>query len=125
VKHSQARLAHEIRDRIANILRTQAGDPRLADVSINEVRVAPDASYARVYWSALRAPAAAAEAIEKAKPYLRRCLASELHTRRVPELDFRLDETAARAQRVEDVMRELELERARSANAAKDEEDPA
>jgi ribosome-binding factor A len=120
VKHGQARLAHEIRDRIARILRTQVGDPRLQDVSVNEVRVAPDASYARIFWSTLGAPAAAAEAIEKAKPYLRRCLASELHTRRVPELDFRLDETLARAQRVEDVMRELERER-----AAKSEEDPA
>ena len=120
MKHTQARLAHEIRERIASILRTQVGDPRLAEVTVNEVRVAPDASYARIYWGTLGPPAAAAEAIEKAKPYLRRCLASELHTRRVPELDFRLDETLARAQRVEDVMRELEQER-----AAKHKEEPA
>ena len=40
--------------------------------------------------------------------------------RRVPELDFRLDETLARAQRVEDVLRELEQER-----AEKQKEEPA
>jgi ribosome-binding factor A len=129
VKHSQARLAHEIRERIATILRTQVGDPRLAEVTLNEVRVAPDGSYARIFWGTLGAPAAAAEALEKAKPYLRRCLAAELHTRRVPELDFRLDDTLARAQRVEDVMRELERERQRvsvpPAGTAKHEEDPA
>ena len=50
MKHTQARLAHEIRERIATILRQRVGDPRLADVTVNEVRVAPDGSYARVYW---------------------------------------------------------------------------
>ena len=112
MKHTQARLAHEIRERIATILRQRVGDPRLGDVSVNEVRVAPDGSYARIYWATLGPPAAAAEAIEKAKPYIRRCLAAELRIRRVPELDFRLDETLARAQRVEGVLRELELARA-------------
>ncbi len=111
MKHSQARLAHEIRERIATILRQRVGDPRLAEVSVNEVRVAPDGSYARVYWGTLGPVAAATEAIEKAKPYLRRCLAAELQIRRVPELDFRLDETLARAERVEGVLRELEQAR--------------
>jgi len=120
VKHTQARLAHEIRERIATILRERVGDPRLSGVSVNEVRVAPDGSYARVYWGTLGQAGAAAEAIEKAKPYLRRCLAAELHVRRVPELDFRLDETLARAQRVESVLRDLERER-----SEKQKEEPA
>jgi ribosome-binding factor A len=120
MKHTQARLAHEIRDRIATILRERVGDPRLESVSVNEVRVAPDGSFARVFWATLGKTAAAAEAIEKAKPYIRRCLAAELHIRRVPELDFRLDETLARAQRVEDVLHELE-----QARAEKQKEEPA
>ena len=120
MKHTQARLAHEIKERIATILRQRVGDPRLEQVTINEVRVAPDGSYARVYFATLGPVAAATEAIEKAKPYLRRCLAAELRVRRVPELDFRLDETLARAQRVEEVLRELESER-----AEKKKEDPA
>jgi ribosome-binding factor A len=120
VKHTQARLAHEIRERIATILRERVGDPRLEGVSINEVRVAPDGSFARVFWGTLGMPASAAEALEKAKPYIRRCLAAELRVRRVPELDFRLDEMLARAQRVEGVLRELEQER-----AEKQKEEPA
>lgn len=120
MKHTQARLAHEIKARIATILRQRTGDPRLADVSVNEVRVAPDGSYARIFWGTLGPAAAAAEAIEKAKPYLRRCLAAELRIRRVPELDFRLDETLERAERVESVLKELERER-----AEKEKEGPA
>lgn len=120
MKHTQARLAHEIRERIATILRERVGDPRLEGVTINEVRVAPDGSYARVFWVTLGPPASATEAIEKAKPYLRRCLAAELRVRRVPELDFRMDEAVARAERVEDVLRELERTR-----AEKQKEEPA
>jgi ribosome-binding factor A len=120
VKHTQARLAHEIQERIATILRERVGDPRLEHVTVNEVRVAPDGSYARIFWGTLGQTGAAAEAIEKAKPYLRRCLAAELHIRRVPELDFRLDETLERAQRVEEVLRELE-----AARAEKQKEEPA
>jgi ribosome-binding factor A len=95
-------------------------ETRLEGVTVNEVRVAPDGSYARVFWVTLGQPASAAEAIEKAKPYLRRCLAAELRVRRVPELDFRMDEAAARAERVEDVLRELE-----QARAEKQKEGPA
>jgi len=120
VKHTQARLAHEIRERIATILRERVSDPRLETFSVNEVRVAPDGSFARIFWGTLGQTASAAEAIEKAKPFIRRCLAAELRVRRVPELDFRLDETLARAQRVEDVLRELE-----QARAAKQKEEPS
>ena len=60
MKHTQARLAHEIRERIATILRERVGDPRLEGVTINEVRVAPDGSYARVFWVTLGPPASAA-----------------------------------------------------------------
>jgi ribosome-binding factor A len=119
VKHTAQKLAQEIRARLAEILRERVGDPRLEGISLVEVRVAPDASFARVFWATLGDAAAAAAALEKAKPYIRRCLAGELDVRRVPELDFRLDDTPARAQRVEDVLRDLSRER-----AAKTEEEP-
>ena len=134
MKHTQARLAHEIRERIETVTQFGAGDfPDglafdeeghawvVSIVSNRLIRVAPDGSYARIYWGTLGPVAAAKEAIEKAKPYLRRCLAAELQIRRVPELDFRLDETLARAERVEGVLRELEQERA----AKQKKEEPA
>ena len=56
-------------------------------------------------------PAETTAALEKAKPYLRRRLAGELRVRRVPELDFRADDTLDRAQHLEGVLRELADER--------------
>ena len=111
MKYTQRRLAHEIQSRLAAILRERTGDPRLELVSISEVTVAPDASFARIFYRTLGDPGDAKAALDKAKPYLRHCLAGELRVRRVPELDFRMDETPERAERVEGVLRDLARER--------------
>jgi len=112
VKHSAARLSQEIHARLAEIVRERTGDPRLELLAITDVKVAPDASFARVFYRTLGDRDEAAAALEKAKPYLRRRLAGELTVRRVPELDFRPDDTIERADRVEGVLRELARERA-------------
>jgi ribosome-binding factor A len=111
MKHGQARLAQEIQSRLATILRERTGDPRLELLSLTEVKVAPDASFARIFYRTLGDPAETAAAVEKAKPYLRRRLAAELTVRRVPELDFRPDDTIERADKLEGVLRELARER--------------
>jgi ribosome-binding factor A len=111
VKYTQARLGQEIHGRLATILRERTQDPRLELVSITEVKVAPDASFARVFYRTLGDRAEAESALDKAKPYLRRCLAAELSVRRVPELDFKSDDAIDRAEHLDGVLRELERER--------------
>ena len=111
MKHGQARLAQEIRARLATILRERTGDPRLELLAITDVEVAHDASFARVFYRTLGDAEAAAAALEKAKPYLRRELAAELAVRRVPELDFRADASLDRAAKLEGVLRDLARER--------------
>jgi ribosome-binding factor A len=113
MKHTQARLGNEIHARLATILRERTGDPRLELLAITEVKVAPDASFARVFYRTLGDRDESAAALEKAKPYLRRRLAGELRTRRVPELDFRPDDSIDRAQHLDSVLRDLERERGR------------
>jgi ribosome-binding factor A len=111
VKQSQARLAQEIHARLAHILRERTGDPRLELLSLTEVQVAPDASFARIFYRALGDKAETVAALEKAKPYLRRRLAGELQTRRVPELDFVADAMLDRAEHLEGVLKDLARER--------------
>lgn len=111
MKHTAQRLGQEIHARLATILREQTGDPRLELLSLTGVQVAPDASFARIYYRTLGDRTETAAALEKAKPYLRRRLAGELRVRRVPELDFRDDETLDRAEHLEGVLRELARER--------------
>src|SRR5262249_28322516 len=111
MKHSAARLAQEIHGRLAQILRERTADPRLELLSLTEVKVAPDASFARIFYRTLGDKAETVAALEKAKPYLRRRLAGELRVRRVPELDFRPDDTLDRAEHLEGVLRDLARER--------------
>ena len=111
MKHTGARLANEIHARLATILRERTGDPRLELLAITEVKVAPDASFARIFYRTLGDRDEAAAALEKAKAYLRRRLAGELKVRRVPELDFRPDDALDRAEHLDGVLRELALER--------------
>jgi ribosome-binding factor A len=111
VKHTGARLGNEIHARLATILRERTGDPRLELLAITEVKVAPDASFARVFYRTLGDREEAVSALEKAKAYLRHRLAGELHTRRVPELDFRPDDALDRAEHLDSVLRELSRER--------------
>ncbi|MFI5314416.1 MAG: 30S ribosome-binding factor RbfA [Myxococcota bacterium] len=121
MKYTRERLAQEIHGRLATILRERTQDPRLELLAITEVKVAPDATYARIFFRTLGDLTETVAALEKAKPYLRRRLAGELRTRRVPELDFRVDESLDRAEHLDGVLRELERERAAK---AKSEEEP-
>jgi ribosome-binding factor A len=107
VSHTRARMGRELRDWIARILELEAGDPRLRQVSVVEVRPSPDLSFARVFYRTLGDPDEAAQALAKAKPFLRRRLASVLRVRRVPELDLRLDPTPEVAARIDTLLADV------------------
>ncbi len=106
MSHRLARVARELRDRLAESVR-HASDPRLARVSILEVRPSPDLSYARVFYRTLGAREEAESALRGAAGFLRGELAREIRLRRVPELDFHFDESPERGDRVEGLLREL------------------
>lgn len=117
MSHRQARRAHELRDRLAAILSTRVSDPRLREVTITGVEVSPDFSFARVFFRTLGDRAVVEAALARAKSFFRRQLADVLAARRVPELDFRLDESIDEAARVEEILRELRDERERCEQA--------
>lgn len=107
MSHRRARVASEMRSRLARVVRERVADPRLAQVSILEVRPSQDFSYARVFFRTLGDRAEAEAALDGAGPFLRRCLAEGMQLRRVPELEFRYDESPERAERVERILDEL------------------
>jgi ribosome-binding factor A len=109
--HRRQRVAHELQARLAEILSLRVGDPRLDGVIVSAVETTPDFSLARVFVRGFGDREAGLEALERAAPFIRRCLGQGLRLRRVPELDFRLDESLERAERVEEILRELEAER--------------
>ena len=108
MKYTRQRVAHDMRARLAEIFAQRVSDPRLHGLSVTVVRPSADLGFARVFWSTLGDRDAAAQALEQAKPFVRRCLASGLRLRRVPELAFVHDDTLERAGRIDQILSELE-----------------
>ena len=105
--NKQERIASIIRKNIAEIIQFEVKDPHLGFVSIPEVKVSKDFSYAKVYVSFINEAEIepSLEALNKAKGFIRTELASKMDTRRVPELRFVLDEGYKREARIEELLK--------------------
>jgi ribosome-binding factor A len=120
------RVADFIRDEIASIIQREMRDPRVGLVSVNEVRVSRDLSYADVYVSALEAdsePARRAliEVLNKASGYFRSELAKRHKMRTTPKPRFHYDELMESGPRLESLIEKAVREDAlHAAHAAHD-----
>ncbi len=105
--NKQERIASIIRKNIAEIIQFQVKDPHLGFVSIPEVRVSKDFSYATVYVSFIKDEdiEPSLEVLNKARGFIRSELASKLDTRRVPEIRFVLDEGYKKEERIAELLK--------------------
>jgi ribosome-binding factor A len=104
-----SRVGENVRDALVQILRTDIRDFDFGWSSISEVEVAPDLHYARVYITGLKDEETkkTVEELRRVAGQVRHHLARRINLRYTPELDFRYDETAMRALRVETILREV------------------
>lgn len=87
------RVAQQIQRALSELIRRDVRDPRLGMVTITEVRMSPDLSYAQIYYSVLGAERATAQKIlDAAAEMLRGPLGRALQLRHAPELRFVVDE---------------------------------
>ncbi len=86
------RMGDEIHRILASLVQRRISDPRINEaVSITGVKLSKDLSVARVYYSVYGEEEdreGAAQAFEKANGFLRRELASQLRSKKVPRLVF-------------------------------------
>lgn len=108
-------MAEAIREEVATFLSESAKDPRLVGfVTVTGVDVTPDLRNARVFVSVMGTDAekrATLEGLDSLAGHLRSRLGRTLRLRIAPEIAFRLDETAARAARIESLLAEVRRER--------------
>jgi ribosome-binding factor A len=114
MSHRPARVGDRIRQELSNLLsRGAVHDPGIGFVTITRVTVSADLQVARVYYTTLGDEAArrdTAKALARATPFLRRQVGGRLQLRRVPEMEFRFDESIGHQDRVEQILRELQEE---------------
>ena len=123
-----ARLSEQFRREITTILRRAVRDPRVQDVVVNSVEVTSDLWLARVYVRLGGEDQECREALQglgAAATFIRRELAAVLHIRRIPELRFLEDKTLASADRIEEILKELEGDRREDDDGDGNTKDPA
>jgi ribosome-binding factor A len=130
--HRPDRVGEQIRDELSALLsRGAVHDPGIGFITLTRVKVSPDLQQARVFYTTLgdeKARKETAKALTRATPFLRRQIGAVLSLRRVPELDFRFDESIGHQDRIEQILRDLHAEEAQrtaatdppSADAASD-----
>ena len=97
------RVGEQIRRELAELIRDELRDPRLALISMTSVEVSRDLAYARIFVTLVGDPADRAERVAElnhAAPLLRRELGRRMRIRTVPKLEFRYDEVVERAARL-------------------------
>lgn len=106
------KVAHLMRRELAEILDRRLRDPRLSTmISVTDVEVTPDLSFARVYVAVHGGPEdqqKAMQALTHAAGFVRRELGPRLGLREVPEVRFLLDESLERGARVDELLRRIQ-----------------
>ena len=106
------RVAHLMQREVAEILERRMRDPRIGSmVSVTDVEVTKDLSFARIYVSLLATGAERdriLETLRSAAGWVRHELSPRLGLREVPELRFELDESVERGARVDDLLRRIQ-----------------
>ena len=98
--HRTERIAEQLREEVSQILATEVADPGVGLVTVSRVKVTPDLSLARVYWTILgndEERKKTTKALQRAASFVRRVLAGRVTLRRVPEVVFQYRRGAGRA----------------------------
>jgi len=101
------RVGAQMQRELALLLR-DAKDPRLAEVTVQEVRVTRDLAHAKVYFTVLDSTRAEAftTILQRAAGFLRRELGRIMKVRTVPELHFVYDRSIEEGQRLSALIEE-------------------
>jgi ribosome-binding factor A len=104
------RISDSIREELATLLIREVSDPRLAGISITDVKVDRELAYAEIYVSAIEGQERSAEVLKTlrhAGGYLRTLLAQRVDLRAFPRLRFHWDVTPERAEHIERLLAEI------------------
>jgi ribosome-binding factor A len=103
-------LGEFFKEELADIIRREVNDPRIGFMSITRVDVAEDLRSAHVYVSVLGTDEERRDtlaALRSAAKFIRFHLKPRLHTRQIPELDFRDDRSMEHADNIARVINEM------------------
>ena len=105
------RVGDQIRQELSEMLtRGDVHDPGIGFITLTRVTVTADLQLARIYYTSLgdeKARRETSKALDRATPYMRRQVGGRLRLRRVPEFEFRFDQSVEHQDRIERIIRDL------------------
>ena len=108
------RVADILREEISQIVGYELEDPRLTMVTVTDVRMSENLRDANVFVTIAgdeEEHKLALAALRRAAPYVRKQLGLSLNLPRTPEIHFLRDSVEQKAERVEQLLREIEQEK--------------
>lgn len=108
----QEQVADEIKQIVSVLLQREMKDPRLGFVTVISADVTQDLKYARIAVSVLGSPEeqkSSMDALASGRGFIRREVASRMHLRSVPEINFRLDRGAEYSDQINQLLNELKV----------------
>ncbi len=88
---------------ISSIIQFDLNNPEIGFVTVSEVRLSPDLSKARVYVSFFGKNYEVA-ALKKSKGYIKTELAKRLKMRKIPDIEFVVDDTLEKVDRINQIV---------------------
>jgi ribosome-binding factor A len=126
LSHRTERVAEQIREEVSQILSTEVADPGIGLVTVSRVKVTPDLSLARIYWTIIGDDAErrkTQKALGRAAAYVRHLLSTRMSLRRSPEVQFIYDRSVAAQERVEEILQQIKQEESTRDAGAPDDRD--
>lgn len=104
------KVAGIIQKEVSEIIQFELKDPKIGFITITDVTVTNDLSIAKIYVSFLGKKAreeAGMKALERSKGFIRTNLAKRMTLRKVPELQFKIDDSLERGNKIEKILYEM------------------
>lgn len=104
------RLASVMERELSRILQTEAKEEILKFITVTEVRVTKDLSYAYVYYSFFGKKEdleKANEALKRTKGYVRSLLAKKVSARKMPDLIYKYDEALEYGNHISELINQI------------------
>lgn len=108
--YSLDRLSHQIQKELSMLLLTEIKDSKIGYITITEVRLTNDLSYAYIYFTIIGGKDridVALEGLNRAKGYMKNEIAKRVKMRKVPEFIFKYDESLNYGNKIEKIIDEL------------------
>ncbi len=107
---SKARLESNIKRYISQIIRYDLKDKNVGHVTVTDVVVSKDLSYATIYvtfFDERGVPTERLENLEKAKGFIRTQLSQKIKTYKTPELRFKYDDSLNKGEKIDEILRNI------------------